>query len=313
MAGIKVNVSANTSEFQRGLDRLSAQTDRFKMAMAKRFGLADIGKGLAQGLGIGSVQQIAQLISGFFERAAKAAKEMEASTGRMLDMTLRAIALRSGPQQQIANLRKQARGMDTEIAMQQGHISDLKGNPLTFATQSGKDALTEAENTLTSMREKQAELLYQADALNVKERERLNTLLDQRAALQDNLAVSTGQISELEAAQRELGRLNANLANIKLGLLKDSGPAALAEAQNAIIKQQGVVEGLKMQERQSLFDYYNAPKPPSQLVADSLAKVGGGGRVGMSNSPQLTESKKQTNYLRQIANALSDQTAGRLK
>lgn len=313
MAGIKVNVSANTSEFQRGLDRLSAQTDRFKMAMAKRFGLADVGKGLAQGLGIGSVQQIASLITGFWERAAKAAKEMEGSTGRILDMTLRAIALRNGPQQQIADMRKQASGMDSEIAAQQGHIANLRGDPLTYVTAEGRDALSEAENTLQSMKEKQAELLYQADALNQKERERLNTLLEQRSALQDNLAVSAGQISELEAAQRELGRLNANVANIKLGLLKDSGPAALAEAQNAVMKQQGVVEGLKLQERQALFDYYNAPKPPSQLVADSLAKVGGGGRVGMSNSPQLTESKKQTNYLRQIANALSDQTAGRLK
>ena len=97
------------------------------------------------------------------------------------------------------------------------------------------------------------------------------------------------------------------------GLEKGKGASDLEQVNINILRQRSVVEGLKMQERQSLFDYYNTPKAPSQLVADSLAKVGGGGRVGMSNSPQLTESKKQTNYLRQITNALSDQTAGRLK
>ena len=313
MAGIKVDVNADTTGFQRGLDRLSAQADKFKQTVGRKFGLVDVGKGLLQGLGIGSVQQVAQLVTGFYERAAQSAKALEESTGRMLDMTLRAISLRNSPGQNADNLRGQAAGMNTEIGIQQGTLRDLKSNPLNWVTDAGRAAITDAEKALADMQEKQARLLYQADEIDLAEKRKLQTLRDQRMALEDNIDVAKGQMTELQAANRELQRMEWLRNRMEGGLEKGKGASDLEQVNINILRQRSVVEGLKMQERQSLFDYYNAPKPPSQLVADSLAKVGGGGRVGMSNSPQLAESKKQTNYLRQIANALSDQTAGRLK
>ena len=317
MAGIKVNVGANTSEFQRGLDRLAAQTDRFKQSLAKKFSFSDIGKTLLGGFGLGSVAGIASKVVEYYQQAADAARELEKATRGAADAAARAIGLRQSPSDKAASLRKQAGALGTQIGMSQSTLSDLENDPRRFSDNmltgyAWKESIAAAREELKALQAEQTDLLYQADAIEYSERQRLATLRDQRGALEDNPAVSTGQITELQAAQRELGRLNATLANAKLGLLKDSGPAAIVEAQNAILKQQAVVEGLKAQERQSLFDYSNTPKPQSQLVADSLAKVGGGGRVGVSN-PQLSEAKKTNRILTSIEAALKDSRAGLLR
>lgn len=314
MGGIKVNVGANTSDFQRGLDRLAAQTDKFKQSLGKKLSVANIGNTVLGALGIGSVAAVASKIVELYRNAADRAKDLEESTARALDNTLRAIGLRQSPLQRADSLRKQAGDLGTQIGMAKGTLDSLENDPRRLLDAFGgfEYAIQQARDGLKGLQEQQAGLLYQADALEFAEKQKLNSLRDQRMALEDNIDVEKGEMTALQAANRELQRMEWLRNRIAGGMEKGKGPTDLEQVNLDILKQRAVVEGLKASERQALFDYSSAPKAQSQLVADSLAKVGGGGRVGVSNT-QLSEAKKTNRILANIEAALKDSRAGLLR
>ena len=315
MAGIKVPVGVDTTGFERGLDRLAAQGNRFKATLERRFGLADVAKGFAQGLGIGSVQQIASLVSSFYESAAKDAERIEAASSRALDATLKAIGLRNSPEQNVAATRKRAGGLDRDISITRDTLNDLEGNPLNYATEGGRQQIAAQKQALDDLKAKQSELYYQADAMELQIRKRSEALQREKGALQDNIDVQSKGMSELQAAERELGRLRADAINVRFRLgFGDTGQNALDAANNAVTKQQSVVAGLKEQTKQRIADYfYSQQSVFHPVVADSLARVGGGGGTFGGGSPMYTEQQKQTAYLKEIALSIRDAQGGLLK
>lgn len=311
MAGVKVGVGVDTTAFEAGLNRLAAQGNKFKANLERKFGLADVAKGFAQGLGIGSVGQVAELVKQFFAHAAESAKAMEESTSRALDATLKAIALRNSPERNISNLRGTAAGMDSSIGVQKKLVSDLDNNPLKWINADTMAMLVAAEAKLGEMQEKQSALLYQASELEQAEIRKGEELRRQKGQLQDNIEVQKKGMSELEAATRELARLQADVVNAKAN---HRGENAITEAENAVLKQVATVEGLKTAARQRLTDNFATSQGGgANIVADSLASRGGGGGVFTGGSPMFSEAQKQTALLAEIKLAIQDQKAGRLK
>jgi hypothetical protein len=88
---------------QNNIDTTSNKLKAFKSSFA--------GRGLLEGLGIGTGLQLAQTVVNKiveqFEKAADFAKEMEGYTKRSLEFTLRAIKAAQSPEQQMVTLRKE--------------------------------------------------------------------------------------------------------------------------------------------------------------------------------------------------------------
>lgn len=117
-ATVTANAQQFVSEFNRADNAakrsavaIDKEVDKLSKSLAKKFSLSDIGKGLAQGLGIGSglalAQNAADFIAGAYERAAKAAEQIAEYTERSAKATLGMISDRQSPEQQLAVMVKQ--------------------------------------------------------------------------------------------------------------------------------------------------------------------------------------------------------------
>lgn len=97
---------------------IDKEVDKLLKNVNRKFGLADFGKELMRGFGIGSGFQLAQTVADklteHYRAAAEAAKDMEASTARQLDYTRQLIALHQTDQQQLDTMRKEMARLEQE-------------------------------------------------------------------------------------------------------------------------------------------------------------------------------------------------------
>lgn len=93
---------------RRTFSKMEKEAGRLAEGIGKKFRVADIGKSVLQGFGLGSGFAVAQTITdkivGVFERQAKEAKDIEDSTGRQLEYTKQIIALRQTDEQRLSTM-----------------------------------------------------------------------------------------------------------------------------------------------------------------------------------------------------------------
>lgn len=131
IGNLHATVTANATQFvqefskaenvaRRQSARIGDEVDRLKMNLAKKFSVSDLGKGLMQGLGIGSglavAQTAANMIVSHWEEAAKSAQRVEAATERQLKATRELIALRQNPQEQLDTLDRDIAKLQRQLA-----------------------------------------------------------------------------------------------------------------------------------------------------------------------------------------------------
>ncbi len=87
---------------------MDRELEKFTKGVKKKFSFGDIGKDMLKGFGIGSgfavAEKAAEMIVGYYERAAKAAEAIDASTKSQLETTLKIIALHQTDEQRQATL-----------------------------------------------------------------------------------------------------------------------------------------------------------------------------------------------------------------
>jgi hypothetical protein len=145
--------------------------------LRRKFSSADLFKDTIRGLGIGlGAGGIASTITDVFSSAAEKAKALAASTADILASTLSNIANAGGPVRELELQRTALKGITAEMGLQQKLIADLRANPLTFLTPSGRQMLLDAESTLFGMQAKQADIAAQIDIATRNENRRTEAL-----------------------------------------------------------------------------------------------------------------------------------------
>lgn len=128
---VSAKVVANAEQFiaefkradnaaKRSAGEIDKEVDKLTKGLKRKFGLADFGKDLLRGFGIGSgfavAEKAAEMIVGYYERAAKAAQEMEASTERQLKSVQELIRLHQTDDQQLATAIKEQAQLQKQLA-----------------------------------------------------------------------------------------------------------------------------------------------------------------------------------------------------
>lgn len=119
----------DSSALHRGLAAVGPSVDRVGTTISRRFSGQNLFRGFMQGIGIGSVQQIADAITAPWKSAAESAKQIEESTARTTAMIERTLAARRTPEQNLAfNEKRQAseqkvlEGMQARLGKEAGGI-----------------------------------------------------------------------------------------------------------------------------------------------------------------------------------------------
>jgi hypothetical protein len=278
---------------------MSKDWDRFKVHVAKKFSVADVGKGLLMGAGIGSFQQLAGTVGNFYRVAAEAAKVLLERTRDTLETTLRLISLRSSPAQKIANTQSELKGVRAEIDRQKQAVSDADlGFALHFSDEA-RENFNEANQELTRLLAKEGQLLVAIEEQKLAEKQRQQTLRDSGAELRDQTDLLRNQSDDVRNAERAANRSHRRIVENK----------DLPGSEERILDlQKAELEVEKAKKARMLAQL-------GGIKADSLARVGGGGgvfapsgggRADTVNPAQgiLSESRKHTVLLTDIKGAI---------
>lgn len=292
---IKVEIGAGTSGFSRGLAKMEAEWSGFKGKLAKKFSFGEVGKGLMQGLGIGSAQQIAGLIGNAFEMAADGARVMYERTRDTLATTQALIALRASPQQQIKNAQAELKGVRAEIEFQKKAVDDADLGPLLLISPQAAENFKAAKDQLTALLAKEGQMLVTIDQLRIAEEKRQEVLSETSAQLRDQRDLLRNQIDAVGVADRAASRAFKRMTN---GSKKPDSEERLLSFDRANLE---VEKAKKERELAQL----------RGIKADNLARIGGGGGVfapsgganaAIGNPAQaiVSEARKHTSILQSI-------------
>lgn len=184
MAKVRVEAGLDGSGFRTGLQKLSADAERFSHDLNRKFSLSrTLGKVL-EGVGIGSglalAQTAAEKIAGFWKDAADEAERLEQSSQKELEHVRKRIALRQTPTQQLETAKKELRDAQKTEAAAREKKSGWKSDQLGWfafldprkeeMVQSKEDkvAITEAEQARRDAEDKVDALQKQVDEINAK-------------------------------------------------------------------------------------------------------------------------------------------------
>lgn len=145
---------------------------QFGRVVRRKFSFGDAFKGLLAGVGIASVDAIADAIVRPFQLGADRAKDLVDLTKRIGEVTRNEIAVFGGAQAEMRLMKRELRDANRSIADQEKLVKELNDNPLNFVSQQGLAMLREAEGELNALKVKQAEVASQiriTNMLNVRQ------------------------------------------------------------------------------------------------------------------------------------------------
>ncbi len=153
MSKINFQLGTDAKDFHSGLAAAQKRGQAFGDAMTdvgkkleRNFGAGDVFKGLLQGVGIGSVEKIAEILSQQFKEAAESAKSIAESTAKTLGIYEKLFSSRRTDSQNLeANARQQAR-LQKELKTT-GETREMKRQFNAFTQQfSDVETVTKAAN-----------------------------------------------------------------------------------------------------------------------------------------------------------------------
>jgi hypothetical protein len=249
---IRFKIGADTSALSKAFVGAQSVAAAAGARLQKSFGLKDAVKGIFQGIGIGSVSTITDLVVAPFQRGAEQAKAMAALTSDLFGQTLRYIGVVGGATKQLEQQTKQVNELNRDIAMQRQLVADLNANPINFLTDGGRTAITEAETGLNTLIAKQAEIATNVQIAVLEENRRTEAL--QRSA------VSARALAQLQLMDAAEGRKFAERRN-----------ALEIEGQN--LRKQGALPSVLQANRNAIADIVIAEQLHNKTIKDRLSDL----------------------------------------
>jgi len=228
---IRFKIGADTSALSKAFVGLQSVAATAGAQIQKKLGLKDAIKGIFQGIGIGSVQSITDMIVAPFEAAAERARALVGLTGSLSDNTNRWLSALGGPRRELELQVRQVNDLNTEISLQRQLVADLNANPLRFINAETRTAIKEAEAGLDALILKQAEMATTAQMVALADSRRTGDLQRQAA-----LAKQIADAESKNFAQGRIVQARREAIETEYEILKTRGamPSVLQENRNAL-------------------------------------------------------------------------------
>lgn len=216
---VTARLNLDKSAFDRGMTQVVASVGKagaeINSRLEKAFSFKDVFKGLMQGIGIGSVQQIIGTVTGYFENQARSAQALEERTGKAVDAQRTYALSVASVSDRYKILRKQVGDLNVDIEMQQKLVSDLRDNPLTFINESSRKELQDAEKKLGEIQDRRDQILLQIDHEKEANRKANQDWARAENNKQELRDAELRDASELQKKQIELNQLVKEYTRLK--------------------------------------------------------------------------------------------------
>ncbi len=202
--------------------------------LERKFGLKDAMKGLFQGIGIGSVDQIARLVVAPFEQAKNKARDLAEFTQQLYEGTARTIGVLGGPDRDLQLKKRELEDLASDIERQRNLVAELNSNPIRFINEHQQALIKEAEDDLNILIKRQADLGNEI-TITTKLSNRQVADLARQIDLEDKLARSA--LNDGTAREKLQIKLNALEKEHSVLAKRGAGQVALGEnfqKQNAV-------------------------------------------------------------------------------
>lgn len=284
---VRFKIGADTSALSKGFVAAQSIAATAGQQIQKKLGLKDAFKGLMQGIGIGSVQGITDLITRPFELGYERAKDILGLTTRLREITTAEITAGAGRVTVVRETQREIKDLNRDIEIQQQLVTDLNANPLNFVSPQGMALMREAETELTALKVRQAELqsklttdakalrretaawnrqeslnadLAEAELRDAGDREkmqiRMNALVKEYAVIKKEGDLGTKRdgdnISAQFALQRQMAQLDKQAREQRAATLSSLGQS-LATGQNLPLRPRGRSEAERIADRGAAF------------------------------------------------------------
>lgn len=295
---VTARLNLDKSGFDRGMTQVVASVGKagaeINSRLEKAFSFKDVFKGLMQGIGIGSVQQIIGTVTGYFESQARSAQTLEERTGKAVDAQREYALSVASVADRYKILGKQVQDLNVDIEMQQKLVNDLRSNPLTFINESSRKELEEAEKKLGEIQDKRDRILHQID----REKDATKRANQEWARGENNKQelrdAELNDASELKKKQIELNQLVREYVRLKragkLGGEEDrKNVAAQFELQHKIaLLQKSAQKELSAAEvtigREALTGKARQPRPRGRTETERIADRGAENEMRMRDA-----------------------------
>ena len=235
VAEVKAKLGLDTTDFQRGLTKTTADVGKAGADMGKKlnraFGAGDVFKGLLQGLGIGSVQQITDMIVAPFQIASERAQNLLNVTGKLREITQKEIGVKGGPVAEKREMIRNIRDISQEIEIQQKLVNELNDSPLKWVNAAHMQMLSEAEKSLGDLKVEQASLQGQLNINNTLQKRATEDWVA-RAGVEEKLT----EIELRKGSEREKLLLKSNALQKEYIRLARRGQAETAAGRDKMLE-----------------------------------------------------------------------------
>jgi len=220
---VRFKIGADTSALSKGFVAAQSMAATAGQQIQKKFTGKNLFQGLLQGIGIGSVDAVADLVVRPFQLGYERAKDILGLTSRLRDITNAEVTAGAGRAVVIRETQKEIYSLNREIEIQQQLVTDLNANPINFVSPQGLALMRDAETELTNLKVRQAEL-------NSKITTDAKTLRREQAAwLRQELLASDLSEAELRnAGEREKLAIRLNALQEEFIRLKKAGDIGTA-------------------------------------------------------------------------------------
>ena len=291
LASAESEARSSTSRIGRAFDEMGKDISR---KLNRAFGAGDVFKGLLQGIGIGSVEKVAELLAKGFERAADAAKEIATFTEKSLSATLKLIDLRQTDAQRLDTMNREQARTFKELNNAKNDLSFGLGNP---------DELQKRVGELTvDVSERAVKIAEFQKKIDEDAKKRTEDLAKAKATLAK--ATLDAQREEMTDAQR-LASLDAERAKYGLDSL-DSRKSELEktealtkeqEAQRAIVTLKRKIQDDAAAAQKKEADELERARKEAERLAEKISEV----------NDKLTDSAKKIGKAKEdLSNAQFD-------
>jgi hypothetical protein len=332
MADIKFRLGLDGKDFDKGLDNAKkkatgwgASVESIGKKAGETFGAKNIFQGLLQGLGIGTAQQIAEVISSGFRKAAEHAKDLAGYTERSLSALQRLLSARRTDEQNLAALQRDQRrdnnalrstkfelafsGPDKEA---EKRVFDLGAQMQERAVEIealqrkiDNEAKQRAKELATAQEKLGAAKLATARELMSDEQRLVSLDLERSQAGLDSLNSKTTELERIKAATKE-AELQKDIAAIRRKIADDEAKIAekAAEAQKKRREEAEKLNEELAKARSKEIESRGAVRDArAEQFAFTLADAASGTRGGVSGKRSAGMFDQKTKQL----NAILDQ------
>lgn len=154
---IRFKIGADTSALSSAFVKVQSIAAVAGKQIERKFSLKGAFKGMMVGLGIGSVDAIADTIVRPFQLGMERAKDLLSLTTRLRDLTTQEIVAKGGRKTGIDAMKKEVNDLSRDIDAQQKLVTALD-NPIAKVNSMAANLLREAEQELVNLKVRQAEI-----------------------------------------------------------------------------------------------------------------------------------------------------------